>query len=189
MYAQEKIKPYEGTQPKGFQVKSMFDGIAPSYDLLNHLLQRTDAAADQAVLFRQICLIGAYIKRRCNLRLIEQSDGIISAEDLELSFQDLMECLSDLRVETELSWGLRVLPSPGFALQALDTWEFLIEYERFGPRSVKVSCGADALFCIDVRSAGPLPGPELLRAAKGGVRAECSALPGGYRVRLHKEER
>src|SRR5574344_2044380 len=38
MYAQEKIKPYEGTQPKGFQVKSMFDGIAPSYDLLNHLL-------------------------------------------------------------------------------------------------------------------------------------------------------
>lgn len=38
MYAQEEIKPYNASVPKGKQVEQMFDGIAPSYDLLNHVL-------------------------------------------------------------------------------------------------------------------------------------------------------
>lgn len=38
MYAQEKIKPYDQAGEKGQQVEQMFDGIAHSYDLLNHLL-------------------------------------------------------------------------------------------------------------------------------------------------------
>ena len=38
MYDQEKIKPYSQDEPKGAQVERMFDSIAPSYDLLNHLL-------------------------------------------------------------------------------------------------------------------------------------------------------
>jgi demethylmenaquinone methyltransferase/2-methoxy-6-polyprenyl-1,4-benzoquinol methylase len=37
-YAQENIKPYDATAPKGEQVERMFDGIAHSYDRLNHLL-------------------------------------------------------------------------------------------------------------------------------------------------------
>ena len=38
MYAQEKIKPYAKDGDKGRQVEQMFDGIAHSYDRLNHLL-------------------------------------------------------------------------------------------------------------------------------------------------------
>lgn len=38
VYAQENIKPYDATAPKGEQVERMFDGIAHSYDRLNHLL-------------------------------------------------------------------------------------------------------------------------------------------------------
>lgn len=38
MYDQERIKPYDDTASKGQQVERMFDRIAPSYDLLNHLL-------------------------------------------------------------------------------------------------------------------------------------------------------
>lgn len=38
MYAQEKIKPYNGQEDKEVQVERMFDGIAHSYDRLNHLL-------------------------------------------------------------------------------------------------------------------------------------------------------
>ncbi len=33
-----EIKPYEGGEGKRAQVERMFDGIAPSYDLLNHVL-------------------------------------------------------------------------------------------------------------------------------------------------------
>jgi len=38
MYEQEKIKPYNGLGEKGRLVERMFDGIAPTYDTLNHRL-------------------------------------------------------------------------------------------------------------------------------------------------------
>lgn len=38
MYAQEKIKPYEGNAHKREQVELLFDNIAPTYDALNHTL-------------------------------------------------------------------------------------------------------------------------------------------------------
>lgn len=38
MYAQENIKPYSTEGEKAVQVEQMFDNIAPTYDLLNHLL-------------------------------------------------------------------------------------------------------------------------------------------------------
>lgn len=38
MYAQEKIKPYEGNAHKREQVEQLFDDIAPTYDALNHTL-------------------------------------------------------------------------------------------------------------------------------------------------------
>ena len=38
MYAQDSVKPYSSTAPKGQQVEQMFDSIAHSYDGLNHLL-------------------------------------------------------------------------------------------------------------------------------------------------------
>lgn len=37
-YRQEQIKPYSNDTEKGAQVEQMFDNIAPTYDLLNHLL-------------------------------------------------------------------------------------------------------------------------------------------------------
>jgi len=37
-YKQEEIKPYTAEGEKGAQVEQMFDGIAHSYDLLNHCL-------------------------------------------------------------------------------------------------------------------------------------------------------
>lgn len=38
MYAQERIKPYEGNAHKREQVEQLFDNIAPTYDALNHTL-------------------------------------------------------------------------------------------------------------------------------------------------------
>lgn len=37
-YKQEEIKPYENKKAKGEQVEEMFNNIAHSYDLLNHIL-------------------------------------------------------------------------------------------------------------------------------------------------------
>lgn len=38
MYEQEQINPYREGEHKGAQVEEMFDNIAPTYDILNHLL-------------------------------------------------------------------------------------------------------------------------------------------------------
>ncbi|MBQ2339513.1 MAG: class I SAM-dependent methyltransferase, partial [Bacteroidaceae bacterium] len=38
MYAQEEVKPYDGSASKREQVEKMFDKIAHSYDTLNHTL-------------------------------------------------------------------------------------------------------------------------------------------------------
>ncbi len=38
MYQQEKVLPYGGTENKGKQVSRMFDGIAKTYDKINHFM-------------------------------------------------------------------------------------------------------------------------------------------------------
>lgn len=158
--------------------------------LLKSLLQKKDAAADKAALFRQICLIGTYIKRRCNLRLVEQSDGVIPAEDLELSLRDLTVCLSETGAAAELSFCRAPVPSAGFALLALDLYEYLLEYERFAPCSVSAVFREDSSFSVAVLPRGPRaelpPEAALKRMEKSGCRLTCIPLPGGYEVTLRE---
>jgi transposase-like protein len=60
--------------------------VGPQLSLLRQLLQKRDAAPDREALFEKICLLGTYVKRRCSLRLIEQSDGTVACEDLGAEF-------------------------------------------------------------------------------------------------------
>lgn len=165
--------------------------VGPQLALLDSLLRKADAAPDKTALFRQICLVGAYVKRRCNLRLIEQSDGVIAREDLDLSLRDLLGCLGALGTETGLSWQDGVLPSPAFALLTLDLLEFLTEYERFSPAAVRLTFGADGAFSADVVSGsgrgGALPDAGLRGLERDGCRIACTPAPGGYRAVLRAE--
>jgi hypothetical protein len=61
--------------------------VGPQLRMLEQLLKKQETVPDRAALFREICLIGTYVKRRCSLRLIEQSDGAIPSGDLALSFR------------------------------------------------------------------------------------------------------
>ena len=163
--------------------------VGGQLSLLRGLLQKADTAADKAVLFRQICLIGTYVKRRCNLRLIEQSEGSISPEDLELSFRDLLSCLAEMGADTDLTRLESAAPPPALALLSLDIFEFLLEYERFAPAAVRVRLAAE--FTVDIRSgarSGVPPAAELARMERDGCRLACAVLPGGYRVTLRGEE-
>ena len=156
--------------------------------LLGSLLQKMDAAGDREALFREICLIGTYVKRRCNLRLIEQAGGGISMEDLTLSFGDMAACLADMGVGTGVKCGVGEDPEPGFALLSLDVFEFLLEYERFRPEYAAAEFGPGPSFSAEIRSRsareGAMPGRELRGMCRQAV---CTAVPGGYVVTLDRE--
>jgi len=164
--------------------------VGPQLRLLRQLLAKKDAVADQAALFGQICLIGAYVKRRCSLRLLEQTDGAISGEDLALSFRDLTDRLRESGADARLCWCGAALPSARFALRCLDVFEFLMEYHHFSLRAVAVSLLPDAALSIRVCPGGPggagAPEAALARMGADGLAVCCEERPDGYAVRIRE---
>lgn len=60
-YSQEKIKPYSQQGEKVEQVEAMFDGIAPTYDFLNHLLS---AGVDKGWRRKAVEALGRFAPKR-----------------------------------------------------------------------------------------------------------------------------
>ena len=60
-YNQEKIKPYSQEGEKVQQVEAMFDGIAPTYDFLNHALSM---GIDRGWRRKAVQALGKYAPKR-----------------------------------------------------------------------------------------------------------------------------
>jgi hypothetical protein len=163
--------------------------VGGQLSLLRELLKKRESAADKDALFRQICLIGTYVKRRCNLRLLEQETGVLAPEDLELSFRDMISCLSQMGTEAKISWSASPL-SPEFSLFAFDVLEFLLEYERFIPTAVTAALNPDRSFEISICScgaaAGNVPREEVERMNRTGCGIDWKTFSGGYRLILRE---
>ncbi len=82
-------------------------------------------------LFKKLCLIGTYVKRRCNLRLIEQESGTIEMEELRLSLADMIMCLRLMGVSSQLVWEPEGIYSPEYSLEIFDSVEKEIENKDF----------------------------------------------------------
>lgn len=164
--------------------------VGQQLSLINSLVKKTGDSGDGDALFRRICLLGVYVKRRCNLRLIEQSDGAVPRDDILLSFRDLDDCLSEMGVSADVSWLSPSSPSPRFALLSLDMFEFLLEYERFALTGVSSVFAEDGSFSVSVVSdsarAGSVPARELAHMGRDGLSVSCEAAPGGYAAVLRE---
>lgn len=55
----------------------------------------------ERVLFSRLCVLGTYIKRRSNLRLMQLSGDTITAGDLTLGYRDLMAALRKIGIDAE----------------------------------------------------------------------------------------
>lgn len=154
--------------------------------LLRDLLKEQEQAADKAALFKKICLIGAYIKRRCNLRLVEQSDGSIPNQELELCYYDLTSCLQQMGVAADVLWNTKKTLAPEFAIFTLDVFELLLEQEHFTPQAVLVTFETDTAFSIQVQSRR-MPTVEMNRMNKENYAMDWQTMENGYQVSVCDE--
>ena len=103
---------------------------AHQIDLLNDWLTKliaTNDPAEKRELLRHIVVVGAYLKRRNNLILVNEQDGMIKEEELDLSIQEMMKnlklagiyCAGSVEFEKDLSADV--------AMQLFDFYEYVVE--------------------------------------------------------------
>ena len=166
--------------------------IGEQLTLLRNLLRKRDSVADKTALFNQICLIGTYIKRRCNLRLALLSDGTEPGRELELCYHELSGCLKQMGVDADVLFNSASRLSPEFAVFTFDVFEFLLEYERFELHSIRAVYETDYAFSAHVHSgraaSGYMPSVELRRMSRKNYNVLCQQSGNGYQVSVRTGE-
>ena len=103
---------------------------AHQLDLLNDWLGKLTVTKDlqeKRELLRHIVVVGAYLKRRNNLILVNEQDGIIKSEELNLSIKEMMRnlelagihCASSVQFEKDLPADV--------AMKLFDFYEYVVE--------------------------------------------------------------
>ena len=152
--------------------------------LMREIVKKYRPGEENRDLLCELVVLGTYVKRRCNLRLIEKDSGRVDGEDLRLSFQDMVSALNLVGIRAALLWESRGGFSASFSIYVFELLEFLLEYARFSVEEVSVKAedggflltlsGGAALFPSEVDE---LPPPD-------GCRTERAWQSGAYRVRI-----
>ena len=135
---------------------------AHQIDLLNDWLKKltaTDEPKEKRELLRRIVVVGAYLKRRNNLVLVSEQDGLIKEEELNLSIKEMMKnlqlagvnCASSVQFEKDLPADV--------AMKLFDFYEYVVEnafdgltylLARFFSRDDSFYCCVDAVCSPDL---------------------------------------
>lgn len=98
--------------------------------LLNDLLGRltdTEDAGEKRELLRRIAVVGAYLKRRSNLILVNEQEGMIREEELELSIKEMMKNLELTGIDCACMIQLDKDLSAPAAMELFDFYEYVVE--------------------------------------------------------------
>ena len=122
-------------------------------------LAETDDAEEKRELLRRIVVVGAYLKRRNNLILVSEQDGMINEEELNLSIKEMMKNLQIAGVSCAASVQFdRDIPS-AVVMRLFDFYEFVVEnafdgltnlLARFFSRDGSFYCCVDAMCSVDL---------------------------------------
>jgi len=117
----------------------LYKQTAPQINRLNDWLAgltETEDAARKKQLLRRIVVVGAYLKRRNNLILVNEQDGIIREAELELSLGEMMNSLLLAGIDCAVTVGFeRDLPAE-IAMRLFDFYEYVLEYAFEGLSSL-----------------------------------------------------
>ncbi|MCR5742233.1 MAG: hypothetical protein K6F92_00690 [Lachnospiraceae bacterium] len=129
--------------------------IEPSLYLLKTLISYRKTETDKKVLYKKIIIIGLYIKRRLNLRLIHLETGKLSAEDVRISIEDMMNNARKCGIPASLSFSVAGEHDPNYYIYAFDVIENIMENEHFDIEEMTVLFLDDASCEIRIKKEIP----------------------------------
>ena len=133
---------------------------------------------------RELVLLGTYVKRRCNLRLIQKETGEIHEDDLRLSLEDMLSAMNLMGVHAELDWNPAGSFSPGFSIYLFDVLEYLLEYERFDVKELTATTGRGQVQFSVIGGVKSAPIGTIPVVALEEYAVIYQDIPGGYTVVL-----
>ena len=153
---------------------SMYQTVRPQMEAIGALLDGlTPDAPDFQRRLGQVCVYGAYVKRRCNLALIQEAEPSVQAQELALCIRESINYLSDTGVAASFQMqGNAVLP-PARIVLAYDFFEAAVEaaLPALSALLVNLHAGAEGLTLKlameDARSALPPDWEQARRTAHG----------------------
>lgn len=137
---------------------NIYDGL--SSDIMVYL-QQMDELLDKLTpdnsirTFTQLCLMGTYIKRRSNLKLIYEQSGSLDMEDLRFSLEEFCSCFRQVGIRSSLRWVPILQLSPQEILSVTDMIEEVMEENSFDLESVSLC--ADQSFTVIAKAPGAEP--------------------------------
>jgi hypothetical protein len=128
---------------------------AHQIDLLNDWLKKlteTDDPKEKRELLRRIVVVGAYLKRRNNLILVNEQDSIIKEEELSLSIKEMMKNLQMAGINCGSSVQFEKDLPADVAMKFFDFYEYVVEnaFDGLNYLLARFFCRDDSFYaCID----------------------------------------
>ena len=101
--------------------------VADQLSLMKQIVQNSDRQADHRASLCRLNLLGTYVKRRCNLRLIQKESGMIYADDLLMTVRDIVQAMKTAGMQAALRWDCEKKYTSEYPFRVCDTLEYLIE--------------------------------------------------------------
>ena len=150
---------------------------------MKELIHRQDSGDDDAETMRKLCLLGTYVKRRCNLKLILLGMGTIDPVDMRISLEDMVRAAGNMNILASINWNSSDLLPSDFYLFVLDTLERVLEYEDFRLKEIRIETIPDGASLEIHRFEENRPKP-VYQYADGQYSQVTQDLPDGYRITL-----
>ncbi len=125
---------------------SLTSEVMAQFTLLQKLLAKDPKSPME---WGRICLVGTYIKRFCNLRLIYQETGHIPNQDLQISLNDMIDCMDKIQIPASLDFRPYDDLDPVFSLNIVKCLEQIIEVADFELKSVNIQICDGACYKIE----------------------------------------
>lgn len=128
--------------------------LAPRFEKMDALLEQGDAA------LLQVCVIGAFVKRRSNLALICEGENAVSADDLIHCLRESLEYLEGCGVACAMNTSVDGIKIEGSVLQtAYDFFEDCVEaaLPTLSALIVRLSCADGFSIRLIEQDAAALP--------------------------------
>lgn len=158
--------------------------ITQQLRLMKEILKKKDASVDKNVLFRQLFLLGTYIKRRCNLSLIQKETGEITAEDMKLSLKDMASAIAMTGTQVSFQWEGNKNFTPDYAIWLFDLLEYILEYERFSLKEITILIDWGKVVYTVTGIEKAAPEEFSYPAGNAGYLIDCKRMPDGFQMIL-----